>query len=100
MKTFISRWCSAVAAVGALLGASAQAQDPGTHAIPVDRVVMRFSRGQFQLLERIPLLTVLPPSDTLPRQEGPLTGFWFELRSPDGALLYRRIEASPVRIRQ
>jgi hypothetical protein len=99
MKTFISRWCTAIVAVAALLGASAQAQDPGAHAIPVDRVVMRFARGQFQLLERIPLLKVIPPSDALPREEGPLTGFWFELRSPDGALLYRRIESSPVRVR-
>ena len=41
---------------------------------------------------------VLPPSDELPADSSP-SGFWYELRSAKGRILYRRIIPDPCRVR-
>lgn len=67
-------------------------------AKPVERVVLRFESGNFQLLARVPLTKVIPPSDDLPATDRPLSGFWYELQSSAAQVKYRRIVANPIRV--
>jgi hypothetical protein len=79
---------------------AAQAQDiPTSNAVAANRVVIQFEGGNFTLLERLELRTILPPSDELPDSGRELSGFWYELRDSAGSLLYRRIIESPVTVR-
>ncbi len=66
--------------------------------IPVHRIVLRFQQGSFAVLQLVPLQMVIAPSDELPAQTGPLSGFWYELRGPKQELRYRRRIANPVRL--
>jgi len=64
--------------------------------VPAQRLIIQYRAGNFHLLSRIALLKVLPPSDDLPASNKSLSGFWFEVQSPDGAVRYRRIIADPI----
>lgn len=78
---------------GALLatGLPALAQEgPGE----ADRVVVRYSEGSYELVSVTPITSYLAPSDEFP--EGEYSGFWFELVSSEGDVLYRRITGHPV----
>ena len=76
---------------------TASAQEPGpSNAVAVERLTIKFSNGSFELLSRTPTRKVLPPADSLPRSERAPAGFWYEHRSANGALRYRRIVENPV----
>jgi len=86
---------------GPVRGPAPAAQAPRAVEDPVvaaNRVLIRFAGGHFTLVDRKELRKVLPPSDELPAGEKPLSGFWYELRSGDGHLRYRRIIDDPVRL--
>lgn len=61
-----------------------------------ERLVIRFADGEFELLSRIPIEKLLPPSDELPETDRPLSGFRYELQTADGEVLYRRFMTNPV----
>jgi len=107
-------------AVAAVLfaGSAANAGDIPSNpsrAVPVLRMVIQYSDGNFSELSRRPLRKVLPPSDELPavqQPEIPLngaddglndlpavqlpSGFWFEVVLGDGSVKYRRILENPI----
>jgi hypothetical protein len=64
--------------------------------VAVERLTVRYSAGAFTLLSKTATRKVLPPSDSLPAGERPPAGFWYEHRSADGVLRYRRIIDNPV----
>jgi hypothetical protein len=97
----LPRWVtSVVIAVGAALvlvmTPVAMAQDPGPG--DADRVTLRYADDQIELVGVTPLVTYLPPSDELPGSLGTVSGFWFELRSSEGAVRYRRVVGDPIRL--
>ena len=55
-------------ALAVLLPATSRAAEP----VAAERVEIVFAEAQFELLSRISLTKVLPPSDTLPEAEEPL----------------------------
>jgi len=70
-------------------------------SVPADRVVVRFQQDDhqgavFEVISRKQITKVLPPSDELPTVDSPVSGFYYELRSADGTVLYRRIINNPV----
>jgi hypothetical protein len=70
---------------------------PASEAPPsAERITVEFKGGDFALVSRNVIQKRLPPSDEIP--EGVVTGFWFELRSADGAVRYRRIIGDPIRL--
>lgn len=71
--------------------------DPGG-AVEADRVVLQYQDGTFGLVSVTPLSTVLPPTDELPGELGSVSGFWYELQSTTGQVLYRRAIGDPVRL--
>jgi len=102
-----TKWLSAtrrtlrVAAFAALtsLGVASAQEGPGpTQPQRADRWVIEFASGAFSLLSRSATTKILPASDELPAVQLPPSGFWFELRSAEGALRYRRIIGDPVKI--
>lgn len=81
----------ALAAALLAIGLPAMAQEgPGE----ADRVVVRYSEGAYELVSVTPITSHLAPADDLP--EGEFSGFWFELVSSEGDVLYRRITGHPV----
>jgi hypothetical protein len=66
--------------------------------VPAERLTIRFREGAFEVVSRTAVVKVLPPSDELPADSSP-SGFWYELRSAEGGLVYRRIIEDPCRIR-
>jgi len=64
--------------------------------VAAERLVVRFDRGTYSLAQRDSLSEVLPPSDPAPPR--PASGFWFELQSSEGSVLYRRIIGDPIRL--
>ena len=64
--------------------------------VPVSRLTIQYRGGTFTLLSSTALTKVIPPSDQVPATPLPLSGFWFELQSPRGELLYRRIISDPT----
>jgi hypothetical protein len=66
--------------------------------MPVSRLIIQYRGGAFTLLSSTALTKIIPPSDQLPPSPLPPSGFWFELQSPQGALLYRRIISNPTTI--
>jgi hypothetical protein len=69
---------------------------PSADGNVVERITIAFERGSYAIVSRVPVNTVLPPSDDLPAGPGPFSGFWFELRGADGTLRYRRVIGDPV----
>jgi len=69
---------------------------PAALAQPVDadRIRVRLSGGQFEILSVTPLTTVLPPSES----PAGTSGFWFELRDGAGDVRYRRVIDDPLRL--
>jgi hypothetical protein len=56
--------------------------------------------GQEVTLEEVERVEMLvEASDELPEvgPEGQLSGFWYELQTPEGEVLYRKITANPIR---
>lgn len=64
---------------------------------PVDRIVVRYHEGTFEVVSRIRLTMVLAPTVSLP-SKGEVSGFWYELQSADGTVRYRRLLPDPTRI--
>ena len=90
-------WSAGASALAVLLCSSvvpAHAQD--SRAVPVERLAVRYAAGAFTLLAKAATRKVLPPSDSLPAGERPPAGFWYEHRSAEGELRYRRIIENPV----
>jgi hypothetical protein len=75
----------------------AQDQNPGAPLQPVTSVMIGFHDGAFRVVHVASLEAILPPSDELPAQLNSFSGFWYELRSVQGQILYRRITSSPLR---
>jgi hypothetical protein len=69
---------------------------PGTGPVPAERVIIQYRSGSFQLLSRSLLTKVLPPSDELPTTNRALSGFWFEVQTPEAEVKYRRIMIDPI----
>ncbi len=69
----------------------------GASAIPASRIVVRYHEGTFEVVSSVPLNKTLAPTDSLPAK-GQASGFWYELRSADGELRYRRVVADPTRL--
>jgi hypothetical protein len=72
--------------------------DDGSKPGSVFRAIIEYHEGSFRLEKLIPLKMMLPPSDPDPEKrsaEG-ASGFWIELQSPEGAVLYRRILQDPI----
>lgn len=65
---------------------------------PSERVVLEFARREIGILSRSTAGALLPPSDDLPEGKPRVSGFWYELQSADGAVLYRRIITDPIRL--
>jgi hypothetical protein len=97
-----SHWPYMLAAttIASFLIAASRATDlpPAPGPVPVERLVIRYSSGTYQLLSRTPLLKVIPPSDALPATNRPLSGFWFEVRTPKDEVKYRRILPDPIKV--
>ena len=86
----------AIAAFGTL-GVGWAGELPGTPGPQrADRWVIQFAGGGFSLLSRSTTTKVLAGSDELPAVQLPPSGFWYELRSADGSVRYRRIIDDPV----
>ncbi len=71
------------------------------NAVPVDRLIIRFQQnglpnGDFEVIGHEQLTKVLPPSDSLPAEGVPVSGFYYELQSAGGTVLYRRIIRNPI----
>jgi hypothetical protein len=71
------------------------------NAVPAERLVIRFQQdglqgGSFEVIDRRRVTKVLPPSDELPHQGLPVSGFYYELQSDDGTIRYRRIIGNPI----
>ena len=57
---------------------------------PVERLVIRFHDGSFELVSRIAIQKVLLPTLVFADSSGGVTGTWFELQTSTGGVLYRR----------
>ena len=88
-----------IGAITAVLGLT-QGQAFG-QPVPAHRVVIRFQYssnqgGVFEVLSWNAVTKALPPSDELPTMRDPVSGFYYELQSSDGTVLYRRIIENPI----
>lgn len=63
-----------------------------------ERVVVRYDNGSFEVLSRTPIVKALGASDVLPAGLGAVGGFWYELQAADGAVIYRKVMANPLRV--
>ncbi len=61
----------------------------------VERLVIQYNQGSFELISRTPLRKTLPPSVTLPAPIGQVRGSWFEVQSTTGEMVYRRRFPAP-----
>lgn len=86
---------AAVLACAALVGWATELSGPAKPG-PALRLTIQYRSGTFSLLSSSALHKVIPPSDSLPATSLPLSGFWYELQSPQGEVLYRRIIADPL----
>lgn len=77
---------------------SLKAQPSEGRSVPVERLIIAYEDGTFRLVSRIPLTKVLPPSDELPGRVGSVSGYWFELRSADERVVYRKLIQDPTRL--
>jgi hypothetical protein len=62
----------------------------------VQRLQLEYHSGAFRLISEARLNKVIPASDSLPVTSRALSGFWYELQSPKGEVLYRRILENPI----
>lgn len=66
-------------------------------AVPALRVLLQWDDGTWSVRRADPIGNkVFMASSRLPRAER-LSGFWYELVAPDGAVLYRRVLEDPTR---
>jgi hypothetical protein len=95
LLSWASLWL--VALGSAVLASPSRAQElpPEPEPVAVERLVIRFAAGQFSIFTRHATQKILPPSDELPAVQNP-AGFWYEVRSAEGAVRYRRILENPV----
>jgi hypothetical protein len=69
-------------------------------AIPADRVVVKFlydgdQSGSYEVVSVNHITKVIPPSDKLPTDDF-VSGFYYELQSAAGTVIYRRIMNNPI----
>jgi hypothetical protein len=91
--------CAALTLSYALLlpHATAEGRAP-IHAVPAERLILKYTNGEFQVLSRSFVRKVIPPPSSLPRGHERLRGFWYEVRSPTGDVRYSRIFSDPTRL--
>jgi hypothetical protein len=65
---------------------------------PSERVTLQYDRGKIELLDKMTAGAKLPPSNDLPKGRSETSGFWYELQSARGDVLYRRIISDPIRL--
>jgi len=80
----------------------AQREQPGK-AVPVDRITVKFlydghQGGVYEVIDIKQITKVLPPSNELPTTGSGVSGFYYELQSADGTVLYRRVIHNPIPI--
>lgn len=78
----------------------AQGEQP-SKAVPVDRITVKFvydghQGGVYEVIDSKRITKVLPPSSELPTTRSGVSGFYYELQSADGTVLYRRIIHNPI----
>lgn len=78
----------------------AQVEQP-SKAVPVDRITVKFlydghQGGVYEVIGRKQITKVLPPHNELPTTGSGVSGFYYELQSVDGTVLYRRIIHNPA----
>jgi hypothetical protein len=83
-----------VCVAGAGLASGADSKE-GVGVQPVERLMIRYNEGSFEIVERIPLEKILPPSVELPDSVGRLAGYWFEVQNTEGKTVYRRRMTAP-----
>ena len=66
--------------------------------VPATRLTIQYRAGAFTLISSASLLKVIPLSDQLPATPLPVSGFWYELQSPQGEVVYRRIISDPITV--
>jgi len=83
----------------ALLSLGAAAQEPRAPASAL-RLVIEYREGIFYLHQSLPIRTVLPDSDPEPKTDAgeAHAGFWIELQSQAGVVLYRKVMADPLAV--
>jgi hypothetical protein len=81
-----------VAGAGLAIGAESKG-NPSVQ--PVERLMIRYSEGSFEIVERITLQKILPPSVELPDSVGRVAGYWFEVQNADSKTIYRRRMTAP-----
>ena len=67
--------------------------DPGPQ--PVERLVIRYHEGTFELVARTTIQKVITPSMTLADTSRNMSGSWFELQTSTGVMLYGRPLSPP-----
>ena len=80
----------------------AQREQP-SKAVPVDRITVKFlydghQGGVYEVIGRKQITKVLPPANELPSTGSGVSGFYYELQSAEGTVLYRRIMHNPIPI--
>ena len=80
-----------------LLPLAGAAQEP-KGPVAALRLVVEYREGIFYLNQALPLRVVLPDSDPEPVTDAgePQAGFWIELQSDSGGVLYRRVMSDPL----
>jgi hypothetical protein len=101
-RTYLSVAMLSVIGVTAAVLVLTQGQAFG-EPVPAHRVTIRFQQdsgqgGVFEVISWNAVTKVLPPSDELPTMRYPVSGFYYELQSGDGTVLYRRIIENPILI--
>lgn len=71
-----------------VVGARAAGERPGLQS--VERLVVHYHDGTFELVGRSTVQKVIPPTLEFADSTSKLSGSWFELQTSTGSLLYRR----------
>ena len=78
-----------------LLVAEGKSAENGPGAQPVERLVVRYHDGTFELVGRTTVQKVIAPTMTLADTSRNMSGSWFELQTSTGGMLYGRPLSPP-----
>lgn len=62
------------------------------------RLTLSYEGSSIRLIGRQRIKMVSPPSDDVDVAEQKKTGFWYEVRSSKGEVLFRRVTENPIRL--
>lgn len=72
---------------------------PGSSEGVVERLVIHYSNGAFELVSWVPLNKILPRTTALPAGAAETAGAWYEVQDASGKVLYRRFMSSAASLR-